>query len=454
MHELAPIRPISRIYLNNQTNDTDENNNFSQVSCRNIFFESHRQERSVFMHCCALQANNAARYGKALFDHRPRINRDRQFTHFINVIKIQDCTMIIQPYLFFAVGACWVSFVLAMLFLFTTDPKIPELENYRSAKYIMAFAYLLFCLISLFEILGKLKGIDRSSYKTSILIISVFHLYLFTHVNISLIELKYLSYRKLFYHLIPVIILSLLNLDNYTLHGDGKFTQIMHYSLLLFYAISVVCSAFIFFKHYRNYKKRFENYYTGNIADHLQWVFISYLGILLASPCIILFILLSTKIIALVPILVILFFTGYAINFLNYAHIFDHIEPFIKEEPKMLPKAAPLNYSQIENAIETWEKNKSFMQANITLNTLATQFSTNRTYLSQYINTVKQKTFNEWINSLRIEEAKKLIAANKKMTLEEISEIVGYTDKSYFSKCFQKYTGTTPKKWKKSLNQR
>lgn len=318
----------------------------------------------------------------------------------------------------------------------------------------MAFAYLLFFLISLVEILGKLQGIDRSSFKTSILIISVFQLYLFTHVNISLIEFKYLSYRKLFYHLIPAIILSLLNLGNYIRHGDGKFTQIMHYSLLLFYTVSVVCSAFIFLKHYRNYKKRFENYFTGNITDHLHWVFISYLCILLANLCVILFTQLSTKIIALFPILVIPFFTGYAIHFLNYVHIFHRIEPVIKVETKMQPKSTPLTFSQIEEAIEAWERNKSFMRADITIATLATQLSTNRTYLSQFINSVKQKTFNEWINSLRIEEAKKLIAANKKMTLEEICEMVGYTDKSYFSKCFQKYTGTTPRQWKNSLNQR
>lgn len=61
--------------------------------------------------------------------------------------------MSIQLYLFFAIGAFWSSFVLSLLFLFTTVSKIQQLENYKSAKRMMAFAYLLFCIISLYEII-------------------------------------------------------------------------------------------------------------------------------------------------------------------------------------------------------------------------------------------------------------------------------------------------------------
>ncbi|MEL7601343.1 MAG: hypothetical protein A2W86_11305 [Bacteroidetes bacterium GWD2_45_23] len=88
------------------------------------------------------------------------------------------------------------------------------------------------------------------------------------------------------------------------------------------------------------------------------------------------------------------------------------------------------------------------MNPDLTIAIVASQISTNRTYLSSYLNTYRQMTFNEWINRLRIEEAKNIITANKHVTLDDICEEIGYADKSYFSKCFQRYTGMTVKQWK------
>ncbi len=115
--------------------------------------------------------------------------------------------------------------------------------------------------------------------------------------------------------------------------------------------------------------------------------------------------------------------------------------PVLREEEEKPIKSSEITFSQIGKAVGKWEQQKLFTNPKITITKVAAQVSTNRSYLSQYINRSKQKTFNEWINELRIEEAKKLMANNKNMTIEEVSEKVGYTDKSYFSKCFARYIG-------------
>ncbi|WP_157279209.1 helix-turn-helix domain-containing protein [Proteiniphilum acetatigenes] len=122
--------------------------------------------------------------------------------------------------------------------------------------------------------------------------------------------------------------------------------------------------------------------------------------------------------------------------------------PVLREEEEKPIKSSEITFSQIEKAVGKWEQQKLFTNPKITITKVAAQVSTNRSYLSQYINRSKQKTFNEWINELRIEEAKKLMANNKNMTIEEVSEKVGYTDKSYFSKCFVRYIGITASQWK------
>ena len=376
----------------------------------------------------------------------------KQKFFYSNQYPTNHATMIIQLSLFFAIGAFWTSLVLSMLFLFITVPGIPQLENYKAAKVIMASAYLLFCIISLYEITARLQGINLPTFKTSILIFATFQLYLFAHVNISLIDLKYLSIKKMVYHLIPVATLSLLNVGSYMGLWNDNFSKVLYYSLLIFYTVSLGCTVLLFIKHHRNYKKRFNNYFSGNSRDHLQWVYHANIFIFLASIAVILFCIFSENIMTIFPILAIAFYTYYAIHFLNYTDIFNYIEPIVREETEKNIKASSITFSQIENSIREWENKKLYLKHDLTIVIVASQISTNRTYLSSYLNSYRQRTFNEWINGLRIEEAKKIITTDKHATLDDICEKTGYADKSYFSKCFQRYTGTTVKQWRSMIN--
>ncbi len=53
----------------------------------------------------------------------------------------------------------------------------------------------------------------------------------------------------------------------------------------------------------------------------------------------------------------------------------------------------------------------------------------------------------------RVEYAKKLISEDKeiKLTVEELTELVGYNSKSSFNIAFKKYTSKTPSEYRKSL---
>lgn len=52
--------------------------------------------------------------------------------------------------------------------------------------------------------------------------------------------------------------------------------------------------------------------------------------------------------------------------------------------------------------LNAFEKNHLFLNKDINLNDLANQWNTNRTYLSQFINSYKEKSFIDYLNSLRI----------------------------------------------------
>jgi AraC-like DNA-binding protein len=56
--------------------------------------------------------------------------------------------------------------------------------------------------------------------------------------------------------------------------------------------------------------------------------------------------------------------------------------------------------------------------------------------------------------SYRVEEAKRIMSGDKrnKITVEEISEMVGYNSKTAFNNAFKKLTGKTPSEFRKTIS--
>lgn len=84
----------------------------------------------------------------------------------------------------------------------------------------------------------------------------------------------------------------------------------------------------------------------------------------------------------------------------------------------------------------------------ITLSSLASKFYLSYNYLSSLFTAKFGINFSDYVNQVRIKKAKELLA-NSNLNLSEISDQVGYTDLSYFSKVFKKETGITPSKYRK-----
>ncbi len=355
--------------------------------------------------------------------------------------------MIDNLHIFFSTGGFWTTLVLSLVLAFGSTPQDRRLRSYNRAKYIMAFSYLLFTAFSLFMITGRLQVLDLPSRKTSILILFTFQLFLFTNASLNLLNYRHLSIKLLTFQLIPVFILCLLSILSNLLNWEEKIVNIVFYSLLFLFVITLLTVACFFFIHYRKYRKRVDNYFTGIGTDRLKWIYISYLFLLISGIAVVIATLTIPKVPVPFYLLAIFFYIGYAVHFLNYKNIFN-VVPISGEEEKKPVKSSDITFSQIEKAVGKWEQQKLFTNPKITIAKVALHISTNKSYLSQYINNSKQKTFNEWINGLRIEEAKRLMATNKNITIGEVSEKVGYTDTSYFSKCFVKYTGITASKWK------
>lgn len=95
--------------------------------------------------------------------------------------------------------------------------------------------------------------------------------------------------------------------------------------------------------------------------------------------------------------------------------------------------------------------NENYMQK-VTLDSVAAHIYLNRTYLSQLFKEQVGVSFCDYLENIRISKAQALIL-HSKTNITEISEKVGYTSQSYFTKVFKKKMGISPVKYKKWSDQ-
>jgi two-component system response regulator YesN len=92
-----------------------------------------------------------------------------------------------------------------------------------------------------------------------------------------------------------------------------------------------------------------------------------------------------------------------------------------------------------------------YMQNDLTLNRVAHEVGLSPTYFSSLFKKETGKCFSDYLNQVRIEQAKHLLCCTSKM-IYEIAFEVGFQDYRYFSQIFKKYTGQTPRQFKSAAN--
>ena len=79
----------------------------------------------------------------------------------------------------------------------------------------------------------------------------------------------------------------------------------------------------------------------------------------------------------------------------------------------------------------------------VTLKQVAAECHINTSYLGQVFHKETGSAFTDYVNALRIAEARRLLN-NPTLKVYEVAEQVGFTDYHYFLKIFKKVTGITP----------
>jgi AraC-like DNA-binding protein len=108
----------------------------------------------------------------------------------------------------------------------------------------------------------------------------------------------------------------------------------------------------------------------------------------------------------------------------------------------------------LDNIILEIETKKYYSDNLASLSELAKKIGESPHHVSQVINEKLNVSFFELLASYRVEEAKRILADDKmnKVTIEEISEMVGYNSKTAFNNAFKKIAGKTPSEFRKTVS--
>lgn len=85
----------------------------------------------------------------------------------------------------------------------------------------------------------------------------------------------------------------------------------------------------------------------------------------------------------------------------------------------------------------------SHIRERLSLNEVAAVFGISPSYLSQLFGKYNEKGFNEYVNTCKIAESKKLLEEGR-LKVYEVAEMLGYESAFYFSKVFKKVEGISP----------
>jgi two-component system response regulator YesN len=91
---------------------------------------------------------------------------------------------------------------------------------------------------------------------------------------------------------------------------------------------------------------------------------------------------------------------------------------------------------------------KSNYRQELRLELLASIFGYNSAYLGKVFHQYTGENFNNYLDRIRITEAKRLLSMHE-YKVYEVAEMVGYTNINYFHNKFKKYVGISPLSFKK-----
>jgi AraC-like DNA-binding protein len=307
----------------------------------------------------------------------------------------------------------------------------------------------------------KLPDNSRELFTFTNLAISAFQAFLFANALITLLNPKFVTKRYLSIQLIPFLVLASIFGVSSILFGNpviAHFNEIgMHlnnptlwvrFVFFGLYCFQLIFYTVIYFNQEKKYRVKAMDYFSDNVWLRLSWVRVAFISALIIGVVSLISYLFAQKWDWIFISLYSIFYFGFALQYIKYNKIYTLIEP-IQAEPEITNRK-PRTKMEWPGLKQQILQHNYYLESGINIEDIALRLKIGRTTLSTFINREEGVNFNTWINTLRIEQAKKLLLENPNLPLSNISEKVGYSEQANFSRQFRQITGYAPTLWRQT----
>ena len=336
--------------------------------------------------------------------------------------------------------------VLGAFTCFMHIPKSSEFSGYRKSRMILGGAFFMMAGYCVLRALAPQNHYDVYFDFWVLTVVSLLFSWLNYTSFLYIIDSSY-TIRKNF------IIDGAIPLTAMALTGVlGIFFKELHTALeIALGAVFTIKSARMFYvceREWRKVNKEQEEFYDEGVD--IRWMrLLVWLTLALSLCTLIAFYVKAIEMLyCYVAPLVFVFMTFKVVNYLPRK--IDNMRQQKGEsggEKESAPKVANLE-DKLKPLVARWVDEKRYCVANLSIKEVAGQMGTNHNYLSQYLNAKQNMTFQLWLNTLRIEESKRILASEN-ISIEEVGVKVGIPESYNFSRWFKQVTGTTPFKYRR-----
>ena len=329
-------------------------------------------------------------------------------------------------------------------------PKEKGLESYRKARVLLGCSLITLAVYCFIKLL-LLK--EQSAYMNFWLLVTftLIHTWLSFAALLFLLETpRYLLRTFLVDGGIPTTAMLIFGMLGVIFPSTQHWMQIVFGCI---FGIKCAYMVYVCLREYFKCSKELDNFYDE--SPDINWIKnLIYLGAFMSVATIVAFYVPYIHMIYYLSIPVIYAYIVFKV--INFAP--KKIDAIRKQNLNAMAPAEQTTEKQpksnnladkIGSNVANWIENKGFCTPDLNIKDVAMEIGTNQNYLSSYLNNHLEMTFQVWLNTLRIEEAKKILTNGEKISIEDVGIQVGFSQNYNFSKWFKTVTGTTPFRYRK-----
>lgn len=371
------------------------------------------------------------------------------------------------------------SSILAVLLMLIKIPQSDYSSKLINSKLAMVVSFLI-CSFMMFFTMSQYGEPEIWDWE----MFTMLAIYVVVHFSTSIISYSMMSLLKAEEHrhrmfvpgLFVSAIIAVMLLSAYKSENMTYFWTMCVVALTAFLVQSVTYIVY-FDKAYKHSLKELENYYDEDESHKIKWVRFCYVISMLTNIfilvylCFYWFLAYKLAIAALYTVWYLLYMLYMTSNFISF--IGSHklvLDAFAHRaltgqdirQRRVERKAArsvetgevsinDKEAARLERALQKWVDEKNYRKYDKSREEIADELKTSKEFLHHYFLNRLGVDFKTWRTQLRIEDAKKMLLEDRKISTNLVGEMCGFSDRSNFHRQFVKIVGCSPREWRESV---